>query len=143
MVWSICVALSLLFQQETVASFRVTNFSVNGETLDNVALKADQILAFYMCNDNTLCFSNNMRARNSQSYGGVNNLETDERPETANTYKAVTFKFLWNYYNTYNSGKGNAVVEFTKIYMPTVVKFTCTMTILDDNSIVVFKGYQE
>lgn len=145
LIFSILTILtfSSVFGQSTVVTYKVTNYSINGENFDNLALNADVSLSFYMCDDNTLCFTNNWRNNNSQSYGGVYALKTKEIPETSTTYAATEIKFTWQFFNTYDSNRGNAAVTITNIFIGNTVKFTAEIIVLDTNEVLVFKGYLE
>lgn len=134
---------SLVQAQNTEVTYKVTNYEVNGVNYDNLALNADVSLSFYMCDDNTLCFTNHWRNNNSQSYGGVYSFKKRDIPETATTYGASEFKFTWNFFNTYDSKRGKAAVTITNIFIGNTIKFTAEIIVLDTNEVLVFKGYLE
>lgn len=129
--------------QSTEITYKVTNYSINGVSHDKLALSADVSLSFYKCQDQSLCFTNNWRNKDSQSYGGVYSLKVKDIPETNETYSAKEFKFTWNYYNTYDSKRGQAAVTLTNIYIENTVKFTAEIVLLDTNEVLLFKGYLE
>lgn len=137
------LTISSVFGQSTEITYKVTNYSINGENYDNLALAGDVSLSFYMCDDNTLCFTNHWRNNNSQTYGGVYSLKKRETPETSTTYATLEFKFTWQFFNTYDSKRGNAAVTITNIFIGNTVKFTAEIIVLDTNEVLVFKGYLE
>lgn len=137
------LTISSVFGQSTEITYKVTNYSINGENYDNLALAGDVSLSFYMCDDNTLCFTNHWRNNNSQTYGGVYSLKKRETPETSTTYATMEFKFTWQFFNTYDSKRGNAAVTITNIFIGNTVKFTAEIIVLDTNEVLVFKGYLE
>lgn len=145
LIFSILTILTIIsaFGQSTDVTYKVTNYSINGVNYDNLALAGDVSLSFYMCDNNTLCFTNHWRNNNSQSYGGVYSLKTREIPETSTTYAAMEFKFTWQFFNTYDSKRGNAAVTITNIFIGNTVKFTAEIIVLDTNEVLVFKGYLE
>ena len=137
------ITLSLSYAQDNSVAFKVTNFEIDGLCFDNLALNGDVALAFYMCDKETLCFANYWRNKDSQSYGGVYGLKSTDIPETETTYPAEVFRFTWKFYNTYDDVKGEAAVTFTKIYIHNTVKFVAEILVLDTNSVLKMKGYQE
>jgi len=137
------MTISLVKGQNEDVTFKVTNFEINGENYDNLALEGDVALSFYMCDKETLCFANHWRNSNSQSYGGIFGLKKREIAETETSYGAEEFKFTWKFYNTYDNINGEAVVTFTKIYIGNNVKFRAEMLVLNTNEILIFKGYME
>lgn len=141
----ILVTLSVSFAkaQSTELTYKVTNYEIDGENYDNLAINRDVALSFYMCDDNTLCFTNQWRNNNSQSYGGVYSLKKREIAETKTTYAATEFKFTWKFFNTYDSKSGDAAVTITNIYIGNTVKFTAEIVVLETNSVLVLKGYLE
>lgn len=137
------LSISSALGQSTNVTYKVTNYSINGVNYDNLALTGDVSLSFYMCDNNTLCFTNHWRNSNSQSYGGVYSLKKREIPETSTTYAATEFKFTWRFFNTYDSKRGNAAVTITNILIGNTVKFTAEIIVLDTNDVLTFKGYLE
>ena len=134
---------SSVYGQSTDVTYKVTNYSINGENFDNLALAGDVSLSFYMCDDNTVCFTNHWRNNNSQSYGGVYSLKTNEFPETSTTYAYLEIKFTWHFFNTYNSKSGKALVNITNVFIGNSVTFTAEIIVLDTNEVLLFKGYLE
>ena len=124
-------------------TFKVTNYEINGNNQDQLALESDVALLFYMCNDTTICFANQWRSSNSQSYGGVYALKKREIPETSTTHRAEEIKFTWHFFNTYDAERGDAAVTFTKIFIGITVKFVAEIGVMDTNEILLFKGYLE
>ncbi|MEZ5103533.1 MAG: hypothetical protein R2757_03475 [Draconibacterium sp.] len=131
------------FGQDTNIVYKVTNYEINGINYDQLALESDIALSFYMCDENTLCFTNHWRETNSQSYGGVHALKSREIPETATDYGALEIKFTWNYYNTYDSNSGKAVVTIQHIMIGNTLKFAAEIVLMETNEILKFKGYLE
>jgi hypothetical protein len=140
----ICVFVSgLIYGQDPQVTYKVTNYSLNGENYDFVALEGDVALSFYYCDENTICFANHWRGTGSQSYGPVYALKHREFSETRDTYKAVEIKFTWQYFNTYDSKTGQAAVTITNIYIGNTIKFTADIVVLDTNEVIELKGYLE
>ncbi len=143
----IAIVLSLfsinLFAQKESITYKVTNYSINGVNYDNIALEGDVALIFYMCDDNTPCFANIWRNKDSQSYGGVYSLKTKDIEETESTYAGKEVTFTWKYFNTYDSDHGEAKVRLLQIYIGTTVKFEAEIVLMGKNEILLFKGYLE
>lgn len=135
--------LNVLYGQNTRITYKVTNYALNNENYDYLALENDIALSFYYCTENTLCFANNWRGSNSQSYGQVYAFKTTEYPETKDTFRVVEFKFTWHYFNTYDDKTGRATVTINNIYIGNTIKFTAEIIVLDTNEIISLKGYLE
>lgn len=134
---------SIVGQTNENLTYKVTNYSINNQNFDALALDGDVALSFYMCDNNTLCFANQWRNSNSQSYGGVYALQKKEIPETTTTHAAIESKFTWNFFNTYDSNRGTAAVTFTQILVGNTIKFTAEIVVIETNEILSFKGYLE
>jgi len=143
----IVIVLSLvsnnLFAQNESITYKVTNYSINGVNYDDLALEGDVALSFYMCENNSPCFANIWRNKNSQSYGGVYSLKTRDIPETKTTFGGKEITFTWKYFNTYDSDHGEAKVRLLQIYIGTTVKFEAEIVLMGKNEILLFKGYLE
>ena len=139
----VTLSVSSAFSQQTNTTYKVTNYSVNGENFDNLALGADVALSFYMCESGALCFANMWRNSNTQSYGGVHAFKERTVPETRDAYGYVEWKFTWEFFNTYDSNRGNAAVTFINIPIGNTVKFTAEIVVLDTNEVLIFQGYLE
>jgi hypothetical protein len=135
--------LSFLYGQDTHVTYKVTNYEMNGEDYDIIALREDVSLTFYLCDDNSLCFANHWRKSNSQSYGTVYAFQTKEFPETREEYQRTEFKFTWHYYNSYDNDSGQAVVTINNIYIGNMVKFVAEIVVLKTNDVIILKGYLE
>lgn len=140
----LCVFISgVMYGQESQLTYKVTDYSLNGEELDFIALENDVALSFYHCDKNIICFANHWRKGDSQSYGPIYGIKHREFPETEDTYKVVEMKFTWQYFNTYDSKSGKAAVTFTNIYIGNTLKFNAEIVVLDTNEIISLKGYLE
>jgi hypothetical protein len=135
-------SINILAQNESV-TYKVTNYSINGINYDNLALEGDIALSFYMCENNSPCFANVWRNKNSQSYGGVYSFKTNDIAETETTYAAKEFTFTWRYFNSYDSDNGEAKVSITQFYIGSTVKFEAEIVLMGKNEILLLKGYLE
>jgi hypothetical protein len=138
--------LMLLFAvqaQVPVATFKVTNYEINGENFDELALEYDVALSFYMCDSETPCFANQWRKKGTQSYGGVYALKKQEIPETEENYRVEVIKFTWKYFNTYDSDRGEAAVTLIRIFVKNTIRFKAEILLLKTNEVLVMEGYQE
>lgn len=134
---------SLFSQQKNIATYKVTNYQINGENYDGWALKNDIALSFYICDSETLCFANFWRKSDSQSYGEVYAINKREIPETAKTYGATEIKFTWYFFNSYDDDRGEAAVTFIRIYINNTVKFHAEIVVMKTNEVLILDGYQE
>jgi hypothetical protein len=137
------LTINLANGQDEVVTYKVTNYELNGVNYDDLALSSDVAVSFYMCNDETLCFANQWRNNDSQSYGGVYALKKTNIPETSTTYEADEFKFTWKFLNTYDNVAGEAAVTFTIVYIVSTVKFKAEILVLKTNDFLVLEGYME
>ena len=135
--------LSFSYGQDSHVTYKVTNYSLNGENYDELALQDDVSLSFYKCDSETLCFTNHWRNRDSQSYGAVYAFQTKEFPETEEQYMIVDFKFTWHFFNTYDDVSGKAVVTISNIYIGNTIKFVAEIVVLETNEVISLKGYLE
>lgn len=135
--------ISSAFSQETNIIYKVTNYSINGENFDDLALESDVALAFYECDSGVICFTNMWRNDNTQSYGSVHALQRRETPETSTEFATIEYKFTWNFVNSYDDITGKAAVTVTNIFIGNTVKFTAEIVVLDTNEVLLFKGYLE
>ena len=51
----------IIYGQESQITYKVTDYALNGENYDYIALKNDVALTFYHCDENTICFANHWR----------------------------------------------------------------------------------
>ena len=137
------LTISLANGQNAVVTYKVTNYELNGANYDDLAMEGDVAVSFYMCDDETLCFANQWRNSDSQSYGGVYALKKTNIPETSTTYEAEEFKFTWKFLNTYDNDRGEAAVTFIIIFIGNTVKFRAEILVLKNNEIIVLEGYME
>lgn len=124
-------------------SYKVTNFAVDGEEYEGLALENDIALTFYYNDDGDLMFANHWRKARSQSYGPVFSFKTTEYPETSEEYAMTQFKFTWYYFNTYDDEEGEVVVTIQNIHIGNTIKFVAEILPLDTNEVVQLRGYLE
>lgn|SRR5690554_1389360 len=136
-------ASTILYGQNTNITYKVTNYSINGENYDYLALNENVSLVFYYGDNEELCFANYWRNTNSQSYGQVYALKVSDSPETRDEYATTQLKFTWYYFNTYDSKSGQAAVTITNIFIGNTIKFVGEIVVLSTNEILTFQGYLE
>ena len=137
------IVLTNVSGQDIDLTYKVTNYEINGENYDQLALKGDVALSFYKCTNGSLCFANQWRAFDSQSYGGVHSFMKREIPETKTTYPGVEIKFTWEYFNTYDSDRGTAAVTITHFLVSETWKFKAEIVLMETNDVLKFKGFLE
>lgn len=137
------ISFQCVCAQETLVTYKVTNFEINGENYDKEALENDIALSFYMCDSETLCFANYWRNSGSQSYGAVYAGKYREIPETTHTFRAEQIRFKWYFHNSYDSKSGKAIVIFTKIFNGETVKFHAKILVKKTDELLILRGYQE
>lgn len=132
-----------IISQDSPMVYKVTNYSINGDNYDQLALENDIALVFYGCSEDSFCFANYWRNSDSQSYGGVYSMTAKEYPETNDNYGSRVFRFTWKFANSYDSDEGEAAVTFTLIYIRNTIKFVAEIIVLNTNEILELKGYAE
>lgn len=135
--------MSFAQDQETIATFVITDATSNGIDETPILLEAGAYTVFYTSNNDGLLYMANVWPNNnSQSFGPMYSTKTASYNETYETYKADIFFFNWRYENDYDLKKGTAKVEFTKIYKPQGVAFV--LKIIPENlDVIVYKGYMD
>lgn len=129
---------------DSIILYKVTNYTANGEKMDELALKKDIALAFLYDDDGNLIFANCWRKSDSYSHGRVYSFKkTSSGEESETKHKSEVYLFTWKYQNTYDDETGEASVRFTKVFIGSVVKFQCEIVSIKDNSTLVLKGYLE
>jgi len=130
-------------KQEEVAKFVITDASINGVDQTALYLEAGAYLVFYTSgDDNTLNMANVWPKSDSQSYGSTFSMESKSYDETSDQYEVDIIRFNWRYVNTYDTKRGTAKVEVTKIYKPQGIAFI--IKIIPENlDILIYKGYMD
>jgi len=136
-------SVSSFSQTEIISTFKVTNYQINGENYDHVALDEDVALSFYTCGEEMICFANEFRNSDSQSYGGVFGLKRTQFEETDKNYARDVYQFTWDFVNTFDNIKGKASVTLKQIYIGSTVKMTAEIIVLATNDVLTFVGYLE
>ncbi len=129
-------------KQETLAKFKITEATNNGEDISQWYFERKQYMVFYKNGDGYLCFANVSGINNEQSHGWVFSLRHDRLPESDKNYQADFFTFRWKYYNTYDFQTGYATVSFVKLYKAAGVAFYLKM-VLPYLDVLEFNGYME
>jgi hypothetical protein len=129
-------------KQETIAKFRITEATNNGNDISQWYFERKQFLVFFNDKDKQLCLANVSGINDEQSYGRVYSLQREKIKETETSYEADVFSFRWKYSNSYNSETGYATVSLTKIYKPAGVIFSIKM-VLPNLDVLRIKGYME
>lgn len=137
----LCFTLSA--QEEKLYTFKVTNYSIDGQNFDQIALDGNLSLSFYYCDDGQLCFTNHFRNPDSQSYGGVYGLKKKHFDETNERFETVEFQFTWKFFNTYDSDRGEAAVTMYYIFIGNSIKMVAEILVLKTNELLTFEGYFE
>lgn len=128
-----------IFAQSAFAKFDILQATIDGEDQTAWALGREQFLMFYSNEDDQITLSNNCGNCDDYSSGKVKLLDIKVIEETENTYKKIAYKFRWRFYNSYNSEKGEAYIEMTKIYRPYSTDFEMTI-FLENDGILEYKG---
>ncbi len=139
----VLLCMSSVAGQSTDVVYKVTNYSINGENYDDIALEEDVSLAFYLNEEESLCFANVWRNSQSESYGKVYSLKKTETAETDSTYAMNEIKFTWNFVNSYNVETGNAAVTIQNFFFENTVLFSAKIIVMDTMEVLKMKGYLE
>lgn len=141
-----CIQSTVFCQKantKTVAKFIITDATENGVDITPHLLREEAFLAFYTKSGDELLYMANVWPKSkSQSYGPVYSIKSETLEETSESYEADIFRFNWRYQNTYNTKKGTAKVEVTKIYKPQGIFFTIKL-VPENLDLLIYKGYME
>lgn len=137
---------SFLYAQENVLTINVTKVFI-GKIVDNKPVFSggyDNDDSFNQVfniekREGFLTFKNSMKARNSFSYGPIDEIiyETPNKDE-------LSTQFIWQYSNSYDDNKGIAYIDIRMVKNKLTDKnkiFTAVMVMLSDNSITQYEGY--
>lgn len=111
----------------SVQKFRITS-AAEGET-DISASLAEAGAHLELSNRGEIWYMNNIWLnRGSNSHGPVRNIETEEFPETDETYPMAVVQFDWDFANSYDDNTGTCHVVWTYIYKPNEVRIVTEIT---------------
>lgn len=130
--------------QEIIATFIVTDASMNGENItQEVVTKGGAYTVFYQSGrSNLLYMANVWPKQNSQSWGALYMEEIQNLPETSNQLETDIYFFRWEYQNSYDTKRGTCNIQFIKTYKPQGITSTLKM-ITEELDITIFKGHME
>jgi hypothetical protein len=123
--------------------YKITNYEINGENYDQVALEENIALTFYKDDNGNFCFANVFRNADTQSYGRIYGFTRKFIEETAEQFAHEDMQFTWDFANSYDEVKGKASVSFSEIYIGQTIKINVEIVVMDTNEILLLKGYQE
>ena len=127
-------------QQEIVATFIIKQAKHNEVNVSQSYTDDNAYLAFYTSDgDGELYMSNCRPIPNTQSFGLITNLETEEYEETQDHFSFQIYTFRWHFQNNYDSNSGSADVVLTKVFKPQGTTFTMEITTADLN-VLEYKG---
>ena len=131
----------LLAQQETLAQFIITDARINDIDYTEHYVSSGGYIVFYET-DGDLYMANVLDTENTQSFGRLYSMKHREIEETDENYHTEIYTFRWSYINDYDTKKGPATVQFTKIFKPLGVAFLCKI-IPENLDVLEYRGFME
>ncbi len=131
----------LLAQQETLARFIITDARLNGLDYTDHYVGSGGYIVFYEV-EGDLYLANVLGNKNTQSFGELYSMNVQEIQETDENYYTEIYSFRWSYINDYDSKKGTATVQFTKVFKPVGVAFICKI-IPENLDVLEYRGFME
>ncbi|PSJ71771.1 hypothetical protein C7N43_37650 [Sphingobacteriales bacterium UPWRP_1] len=128
-------------QQETLAQFIITDARINDVDYTEHYVSSGGYIVFYETDDD-LYMANVLDIENTQSYGRLYSMNVQEIDETDENYAAEIYTFRWSYINDYDTKKGTATVQLTKIFKPRGVAFICKI-IPENLDELEYRGFME
>lgn len=130
-------------QQEVFATFEIYDARDNGEDFTPKVLEESAKLILYKSTDNKeIMFSNYWEKSNSQSFGRVYSITTEEYAATKTEYGYALYNFQWSYINSYDDRKGTAKIRLYVVYKPQGIYFKCTI-VPENLKVLVYQGRME
>lgn len=102
-------------QNQDQARFIIKNAYVKGQDYSEQYRNAGAYLSLYD-NDGMPCMSIVMPKQKSQSYGPVTDMDAQHYNATSYSYERDVLKYTWNYQNSYDNNKGEAVCRLDVTY---------------------------
>lgn len=116
-------------EREIIANFIITEGADDGEIVTPMLLDAGAHIILYKKNGSDLVYMANVwENANSQSYGRIDEIETERIEETQVNHLMDFYSFNWNYVNTYDSRSGTAKVQMKLVYRPEKIDFLMKVT---------------
>lgn len=104
------------------ARFIIKNAYVKGQDYSNLYRDADAYLVLYD-KDGTACMAIVMSKKNSRSYGSISDMDVQHYEATPYSYERDVLKYTWNYQNSYDNNKGEALCRLDVTYKGNEVLF--------------------
>lgn len=104
------------------ARFIIKNAYIKGQDYSEYYRDAGAYLILYD-KDDAACMAIVMSKKNSQSYGTVTDMDVQHYDETPYSYERDVLKFTWNYQNSYDNNKGEAMCRLDVTYKGNEVLF--------------------
>ncbi len=102
-------------QDQEMVRFVIKNAHINGQDFSEYYRDAGAYLFLYD-KDDTACMAIVMSNRNSQSFGTVTDLDTKHYNATPYSYERDVLKYTWNFQNSYDNDRGEAICRLDITY---------------------------
>ena len=124
--------------------FKVTTYAINDSVYTGIPELNDIVVSLYQDKSGTIHMLNEWRNVDTMSFGKISNLSERQYEQTAETYGATEYNFVWHYANDYNEHKGLADVQLTKIFKENnQVDFTANIYVRGRAYLISLAGYME
>jgi hypothetical protein len=142
LIMAMCSNL-VIAQHTVIAKFIITDVQINKVDATKSFTDDGAYIAFYTVDGKPQEFMTNYHERsNTQSFGAMYDLSSEENQATDTSYKTQSYTFRWSYTNTYDGKSGTATVHMLMIFKPLGVAFKITM--LPENlDLIVIKGFED
>ena len=128
--------------QKIIAKFINIDGTVNGEDFTPTLLEQGAYTVFYTHGNDSLFMANYWPKNGTQSTGTLQKSKTALYNQKYGTYTADIFYFNWNFKNDYDSIRGTASVQITRVYKSQGV--AVILKIIPENSdLIIYNGYME
>ncbi|MGM1430837.1 hypothetical protein ACS126_16400 [Sphingobacterium lactis] len=122
--------------------YRVTSYTYDGVELEDLALAENVQLLLFTDPENNPVFENHFINKNSYSSGKIYDFKYEDIPESDSTFASQNITFLWNYFNSYDSDRGSALVSIDFFFTDGLTKFNCKILGVNKNFELIMSGYQ-
>ena len=120
----------------------IISMQINGEDFDSLILENKVLSGLYFDEDSALCFFYEWRKLNARSLGPVSNSMKLHRPETDSTYANNSYKFLWEFENSYDDVTGKADLQIDYVFTEKGVLIHIEIEDRDSGDNIILQGFQ-
>jgi hypothetical protein len=124
------------------AKYIILKSKLDGEDMSKMDVERGGVILFEFTGKTLTQMSNISEVDNCESFGEVNNYQSDTTYISAEKYKLISTSFSWNYKNDYDSATGTAMVKFKEKTSAYGTDFVLHMYIEKTGEIIEYSGYR-